>query len=90
MKASVLQFFPELLQRRFRILELRRLDLGEACTAILGLVANDLHLAAERKHVWRKAPADQHGLIDFFRGGVGGSLLEHAGQGVEADFKDRH
>ena len=45
----------------------RHLDIRQARADALGEVRGDLHLARQRKHVWKQARLQQHGRIEAAR-----------------------
>jgi len=65
----------------------RRLNTGEACAAVLGQIARDLHLTGQRKHIRIQARLRQHRRIDVLRRGVCLGLLEQPRECAEADLE---
>ena len=67
-----------------------RVDAGEPCAAVLGLVASALHLAGEREHIGEEARVEQHRGIDCLRFGIRLGLIENRRECVEADLEYRN
>jgi hypothetical protein len=82
-------FDPRLqfVKRCLGVLVARRLDAGEPRRAVLGLIAEALHLTREREHVGAQPQRRIDRRIEFGLLGVRGRFGEHAHEGGQAHLK---
>jgi hypothetical protein len=78
----------EFCDRLLVVLILGRVCVGEPCTAVLRLIAGDLHLLRECEHVGEEARVEKHSRVDALRLGICLGLVEERRERVETDLED--
>jgi hypothetical protein len=80
----------EFCDRLLVVLILGRVCVSKPCTAVLRLVAGDLHLLCEGEHVGEEARVEKHSRVDALRLGIGLGLVEERRERVETDLEYRN
>jgi len=74
----------------FVVGEAQRLDAGQACSRVDGVISRGTHLADQREHVGREPRTEQRLRIDLLGFAVGRRLVEHGAKGGEKLHENRH